>query len=117
MAYETEYTDFDPQEDSSACLTLGLATDIVESRYLRDFSTAEPEEKQQIGVKDGLVVADAAGPAAEAGITQGDVLLSINGSPAGDIEAVRAAMAKAGKTVAVLIWRDGNRIFVPVRLG
>jgi serine protease Do len=26
-------------------------------------------------------------------------------------------MAKAGKTVAVLIWRDGNRIFVPVRLG
>lgn len=77
----------------------------------------QPEEKQQIGVKDGLVVADAAGPAAEAGITQGDVLLSINGSPAGDIEAVRAAMAKAGKTVAVLIWRDGNRIFVPVRLG
>lgn len=48
MAYETEYTDFDSQEDSSACLTLGLATDIVESRYLRDFSTAEPEEKQQI---------------------------------------------------------------------
>ena len=41
MAYETEYTDFDPQEDSSACLTLGLATDIVESRYLRDFSTAD----------------------------------------------------------------------------
>ena len=77
----------------------------------------QPEEKQQIGVKDGLVVADAAGPAAEAGITQGEVLLSINGSPAGDIEAVRAAMAKAGKTVAVLIWRDGNRIFVPVRLG
>ena len=77
----------------------------------------QPEEKQQIGVKDGLVVADAAGPAAEAGITQGDVLLSINGAPAGDIEAVRAAMAKAGKTVAVLIWRDGNRIFVPVRLG
>jgi serine protease Do len=77
----------------------------------------QPDEKQQVGVKEGLVVADAAGPAAEAGITQGDVLLSINGAPAADIDAVRAAMAKAGKTVAVLIWRDGNRIFVPVRLG
>lgn len=77
----------------------------------------KPEEKQQIGVKEGLVVADAAGPAAEAGITEGDVLLSINGAPAGDIDAVRAAMAKAGKTVAVLIWREGNRIFVPVRMG
>src|SRR5256885_15443441 len=82
----------------------------------RSLRPLQPEEKQQIGVKDGLVVADAAGPAAEAGITQGDVLLSINGTPAGDVEAVRAAMAKAGKTVAVLIWRDGNRIFVPVRL-
>jgi serine protease Do len=30
---------------------------------------------------------------------------------------VRAAVAKADKTVAVLIWRDGNKIFVPVRLG
>lgn len=48
MAYETEYTDFDPQEDSSACLTLNIAIGIVESRYLRDFSTAEPEEKQRI---------------------------------------------------------------------
>lgn len=47
MAYETEYTDFDPQEDSSACLTLGLATDIVESRYLRDFSTAEPRKSSR----------------------------------------------------------------------
>lgn len=48
MAYETEYTDFDPQEDSSARLTLNIAIGIVESRYLRDFSTAEPEEKQRI---------------------------------------------------------------------
>ncbi|WP_280187808.1 Do family serine endopeptidase [Delftia sp. PS-11] len=77
----------------------------------------QPDEKQQVGVQAGMVVADAAGPAAEAGIAQGDVLLSINGAPAADIQAVRAAMDKAGKTVAVLIWRDGNRIFVPVRLG
>ena len=48
MAYETEYTAFDPLEDSSDCLTLGLATDIVESRYLLDLASGEPEEKQQI---------------------------------------------------------------------
>lgn len=47
MAYETEYTDFDPQEGSPACLTLGLATNIVESRYLPELSSAEPEEKQR----------------------------------------------------------------------
>lgn len=77
----------------------------------------QPEEKQQIGVDSGLLVAQASGPAAAAGISQGDVLLSINGAPAGNVDEVRAAVAKADKTVAVLIWRDGNKIFVPVRLG
>ena len=77
----------------------------------------QPNEKKQIGVDTGLVVAGASGPAALAGINQGDVLLSINGTPASNVEDVRAAVAKADKTVAVLIWRDGNKIFVPVRLG
>lgn len=77
----------------------------------------QPEEKKQIGVDAGLLVAQASGPAAAAGIARGDVLLSINGAPAGNIDQVRAAVAKADKTVAVLIWRDGNKIFVPVRLG
>lgn len=77
----------------------------------------QPEEKKQIGVDAGLLVAQASGPAAAAGIARGDALLSINGAPAGTIDQVRAAVAKADKTVAVLIWRDGNKIFVPVRLG
>jgi serine protease Do len=77
----------------------------------------QPDEKKQIGVDGGLLVAQAGGPAALAGITQGDVLLSVNGIPARNIDDVRAAVARADKTVAVLIWRDGNKIFVPVRLG
>ena len=48
MTYETEYTDFDSQEDFSTCLTLGIATDIVESQYLRELPSAEPAEKQQL---------------------------------------------------------------------
>ena len=47
----------------------------------------------------------------------GDVLLAINGAPARNIEQVRTAMAKAGKSVALLIERNGDKIFVPVRLG
>ena len=40
-----------------------------------------------------------------AGVQPGDVLLAINGAPAKNIEQVRAAMAKAGKSVALLIAR------------
>jgi serine protease Do len=77
----------------------------------------QPDERKQIGVDGGMLVAQASGPAALAGITQGDVLLSVNGTVARNIDDVRAAVARADKTVAVLIWRDGNKIFVPVRLG
>lgn len=77
----------------------------------------EREERQEVGVSEGLVIEQARGPAAAAGVQPGDVLLAINGAPAKNIEQVRAAMAKAGKSVALLIARDGNKIFVPVRLG
>ena len=45
------------------------------------------------------------------------MLLAINGTPAKTVEQVREVVAKADKSVALLILRDGDRIFVPVRLG
>ncbi len=77
----------------------------------------DPEERREVGVAEGLVIEQARGPAAAAGVQPGDVLLAINGAPAKNIEQVRAAMAKAGKSVALLIERDGHKIFVPVSLG
>ena len=75
------------------------------------------DERKESGVSEGLVIEQASGPAASAGVQAGDVLLAINGVPAKDIAQVRAAMAKAGKSVALLIGRNGDKIFVPVRLG
>ncbi|WP_027995858.1 Do family serine endopeptidase [Simplicispira psychrophila] len=75
------------------------------------------DEKRESGIDTGLLIEDASGPAASAGVQAGDMLLSINGTAAKSVDGVRAAMAKAGKTVALLIWRDGEKIFVPVRLG
>ncbi len=77
----------------------------------------QPEEKQEAGVDNGLVVQQASGPAALAGVEPGDVLLSINGVPVKNIEQVRATVAKAEKSVALLIQRGDSKIFVPVNLG
>ncbi len=65
----------------------------------------------------GLVVEDAAGPAAMAGIQPGDLLMAINGKPVTRINQVREMVAKSDKSWALLIQRDGNKIFVPVRIG
>ena len=68
-------------------------------------------------VDGGLVVAEAGGPAALAGVQVGDLLVADNGTPVSTVEQVRAAVARADKSVALLIQRDGARIFVPVRIG
>ena len=76
-----------------------------------------PAEKRQSGLAGGLVVEDADGPAANAGVQPGDVLLSINGRVVANIDQVREAIGKSSKSVALLIQRGGDKIFIPVRIG
>ncbi|MBB3176534.1 DegQ family serine endoprotease [Variovorax sp. Sphag1AA] len=77
----------------------------------------QPEEAREASVDGGLLIVNVGGPAAIAGVQTGDVLLAINGTPAKNIEQVREVVAKSDKSVALLIQRDGDKIFVPVRLG
>ncbi len=77
----------------------------------------EPQEQRQAEVAGGLLIEDAGGPAALAGVRPGDVLLAINGTPARSVEQVREVVTKADKSIALLIQRGGDKIFVPVRLG
>ena len=77
----------------------------------------QPQEKRESGVSAGMVIEQVSGAAARAGVQAGDLLMAVNGQPVSAIEQVRAAVAKADKSVALLIQRDGQQIFVPVRLG
>ena len=45
------------------------------------------------------------------------MLVAVNGTPVTGVDQVREIVAKSAKSVALLIERDGNKIFVPVRLG
>lgn len=76
----------------------------------------QPQEKQDAGV-DGLLIEDAGGPSARAGVQPGDVLIAINGTPAKSVAQVRSLVAKADKSVALLIQRGSDKIFIPVRMG
>ncbi len=75
------------------------------------------DERREAKIDSGLVVEDVGGPAERAGIVAGDVLLAINGKPVQTVEQVRSVMASKPKSVALLVQRDGEKIFVPVRVG
>ncbi|MEO8136664.1 MAG: DegQ family serine endoprotease [Betaproteobacteria bacterium] len=76
-----------------------------------------PEERSQSGLESGLLVQESGGAAARAGIQQGDVILSANGTPVKSVEELRTLVAKGGKHVALLVQRETARIFIPVPLG
>lgn len=76
-----------------------------------------PDERSAAGVDHGLVVEDVSGPSALAGLQAGDILLAINGQPALSVDQVRRVVRSHPKAVALLIARDGQKIFVPVPIG
>ncbi|HEY0768157.1 MAG TPA: DegQ family serine endoprotease [Steroidobacteraceae bacterium] len=75
------------------------------------------EEQRGANMKGGLVVERASGPAAEAGIQAGDVVLAANGAPVSNVEQLRSAVEKSKGHIALLIQRGDARLFVPVRVG
>ncbi len=76
------------------------------------------QERQKLGEKGGVVVEQSSGPAAKAGIRRGDVILSFNNKPVTDAsELKRLVDSAAGKRAALLVERDGSRLFLPVTLG
>jgi serine protease Do len=76
-----------------------------------------PDEQRRAGVDAGVLVENAGGAAAKAGVRPGDIILSVNNAPVKDVEQLRGLITKAGKSVALLMQRDNNKIFVPVELG
>jgi serine protease Do len=77
---------------------------------------AQPGEGGDADSARGLVVEEATGPAAAAGIQPGDVVLSANGRPVRNVEELRAIVKDAKDLVALLVQRGSSRIFVPVEL-
>ena len=75
------------------------------------------DEQKEAGVSGGVIVDNATGPAANAGIQPGDMILSLNGTPIKSPEQLKELVAKAGKHVALLVQRDAAKMFVPVDLG
>ena len=75
------------------------------------------QEAKQLGTEGGLVVQESAGAAAKAGIRAGDVIVSVNGKTVRQVDELRNQVAQAKGRVAVLVERNGQRMFVPVELG
>ncbi len=78
------------------------------------------EAAQRLGVDGGVRVAQVfdEGPAREAGIRVGDVITRLNNARVEDLTSFHDAVADlpSGRSVPVLVLRDGSPIFLPLRV-
>jgi serine protease Do len=78
------------------------------------------EERQQLEQSDGVLVERVLpGPAASAGVRDGDVILLINNTKVESVAQFNELMSglPAGKSIPMLVQRRGNPIFLAFRLG
>ena len=74
------------------------------------------DERKSASTQGYLLVEDVDGPAAQAGVRPGDVILGVNGKPVKSMAEFRNATSTASKTVAILLERDGGQLFLPIRI-
>lgn len=77
-----------------------------------------PAQRKRLNGKNGLLVIESAGVAAQAGIRRGDVIIGLNNSETQSVDLFNKQInaVAAGKTIAVLVLRGESTLFVPIRI-
>jgi len=73
------------------------------------------QEMRARGVDSGVMVTAVAGPAAQAGVRPGDIILAVNQQPVSNPQELRTALKQAGKRFALLLDRNGTRLFLAIK--
>lgn len=78
-----------------------------------------PQQRRSLNGRNALIVVDAQGAAAQAGIRRGDLVLALNNTEVQNLEQFTKQVnaVHAGKTVALLVQRENNTLYVPVKIG
>tara|TARA_B100000035_G_scaffold112962_1_gene95848 strand:- start:3925 stop:5322 length:1398 start_codon:yes stop_codon:yes gene_type:complete len=76
------------------------------------------DERKKINGRNGLLVVRVEGSASASGIRTGDVILAFNNSAVESTASFNNKIRRVpkGKTIALLIYRNGNTIYIPVKV-
>jgi serine protease Do len=91
----------------------------VEDRLAVQVTDLNAEQQEQLGIDHGVLVEDVKpGPARDAGIRSGDVILSMNNAPIKNVEHFAEIVSKlpAGKWIPMLVQRRDGALFLALRL-
>lgn len=107
-----------PTESAEAAQSAKPATKPEMNRIGLILKEITPQQKKKLNGKNGLLVLDAQGAVAQAGVRRGDVILGLNNTQVQSLEQFNKQLAgfAAGKTIALLVQRGENTLYVPVKI-
>ena len=107
-----------PSDSSEAAQTNKPAVKPEPNRLGLILKELTPQQKKKLNGKNGLLVTDSQGAVAQAGVRRGDVVLGLNNTEVQSLEQFNKQLASfaAGKTVALLVLRGENTLYVPVKI-
>jgi serine protease Do len=75
-------------------------------------------QRKELKVEGGVLVNEAQGAAARAGIRRGDVILAVNNQDVKSVQQFSEMMGQVekGRIVALLVRRGGNSLYIPFRV-
>jgi serine protease Do len=73
------------------------------------------QEKTQLKTNGSIVVTETDGPAAEAGLRSGDVILGANRTAVNSIAQLREAVKEAGRAIALLVQSNRQQRIVTIQ--
>jgi serine protease Do len=88
------------------------------SRFGMTLSEPTAEQRNQLKITGGILVEDAQGVAARAGIRRGDIILAVNNQDVKTLEQFGQMMGQfeKGRVVALLVRRGANALYIPFRI-
>ncbi len=93
------------------------ATDVAnDARLGLSVRPLHNDERGEHGTDVGLMIEKVFGPASRSGLMAGDILLAIDGHPIASTLQIKSAVGPSDKAAALLVQRNGEKLYIPIRL-
>lgn len=117
-AREVQVTVAELQDDRAARQSRRGGKPPATSQYGLALSDLTDAQRKELKVEGGVLVENAQGAAARAGIRRGDVILAVNNQDVKSVEQFKELMSQAekGRIVALLVRRGANSLYIPFRV-
>jgi serine protease Do len=117
-AREVQVTVAELQDDRTARQSRRGGKPPATSQYGLALADLSEAQRKELKVEGGVLVENAQGAAARAGIRRGDVILAVNNQDVKSVDQFKELMSQSekGRIVALLVRRGSNALYIPFRV-